>query len=132
MAEIEQEFIEYVVKALVASPEAVKVNRSVDDAGVLLELSVDSADIGKVIGRAGATAKSLRKLLGVLGAKHDQRVSLKIVEPEGSTYSHEPSTQHEPAIETPEPVVEVAEIDPEKESRAKLKKEVEELADFEI
>lgn len=83
MADLDKEFVEYVVKALVTKPEAVVVNRSVDDMGVLLELTVDPSDMGKVIGKAGATAKSIRTLLRVLGAKNDARVNLKIVEPEG-------------------------------------------------
>jgi predicted RNA-binding protein YlqC (UPF0109 family) len=83
MADVDKEFVEYVVKSLVSKPEAVQVNRSVDDMGVLLELSVDPADMGKVIGKAGATAKSIRTLLRVLGAKNDARVNLKIVEPDG-------------------------------------------------
>jgi len=85
MPELDREFVEYVAKALVTRPEAVKVTRSVDDLGVLLELEVDPDDMGKIIGRAGATAKSLRTLLRVLGAKDDERVNLKIIEPEGGT-----------------------------------------------
>ncbi len=84
MADLDQQFVEYVVKALVEKPDAVQVVRSVDDMGVLLELTVDPDDMGKVIGKAGATAKSIRTLLRVLGAKNDERVNLKIVEPEGS------------------------------------------------
>jgi predicted RNA-binding protein YlqC (UPF0109 family) len=84
MPEMDKEFVEYVVKALVSKPEDVKVRRSVDDMGVLLELSVNPEDMGKVIGKAGATAKSIRTLLRVLGSRNDARVNLKIVEPEGS------------------------------------------------
>jgi predicted RNA-binding protein YlqC (UPF0109 family) len=83
MQELDKEFVEYVVRALVNHPEAVVVKRSVDDMGVLLELSVDPEDMGKVIGKAGATAKSLRTLLRVLGSRNDARVNLKIIEPEG-------------------------------------------------
>jgi len=83
MQELDKEFVEYVVKALVSHPEAVEVTRSVDDMGVLLELTVDPEDMGKVIGKAGATAKSLRTLLRVLGSRNDARVNLKIIEPEG-------------------------------------------------
>jgi uncharacterized protein len=84
MADMDKEFVEYVVKALVTHPEDVKVRRSVDDMGVLLELSVHPEDMGKVIGKAGATAKSIRTLLRVLGSRSDARVNLKIVEPDGS------------------------------------------------
>lgn len=82
--EMDKEFVEYVVKALVNHPEDVHVRRSVDDMGVLLELSVHPEDMGKVIGKAGATAKSIRTLLRVHGSRNDARVNLKIVEPDGS------------------------------------------------
>src|ERR1700683_3332010 len=84
MPEMDQEFVEYVVKALVAHHEDVHVSRAVDDMGVLLELTVNPDDMGKVIGKAGATAKSIRTLLRVLGSRNDARVNLKIIEPEGS------------------------------------------------
>lgn len=82
--EMDQAFVEYVVRAIVDNPDAVVVTRSIDDRGVLLELSVDPEDMGKIIGKAGATAKALRTLLRVLGAKSDARFNLKIVEPEGA------------------------------------------------
>lgn len=97
MADLDQQFVEYVVKALVENPDAVKVERSVDDMGTLLELTVDPADMGKVIGKAGATAKSIRTLLRVLGAKSDERVNLKIVEPEGS---ERPAREEQPQEDT--------------------------------
>ncbi len=102
MADLDKEFVEYVVKALVTQPDAVVVNRSVDDMGVLLELTVDPADMGKVIGKAGATAKSIRTLLRVLGAKNDARVNLKIVEPEGVNVPAEAAV--EPAAEEGAPL----------------------------
>ncbi len=80
----DQEFVEYVVKQLVDNPDKVVITRTVDDRGVLLELSVDPSDMGKIIGKAGATAKSIRTLLRVLGAKDEARYNLKISEPEGS------------------------------------------------
>ncbi len=82
------EFLEFVVKALVEKPEAVKINRTVDEMGVLLSLSVDPADMGKVIGRAGNTAKAIRTLLKVVGMKNNARVNLKINEPEGGSMGH--------------------------------------------
>ncbi len=81
MAERDQEFLEYIVGAIVDKPEAVSINRTVDERGVLLELTVDPEDMGKIIGKAGATAKAIRTLLRVLGAKHDARFNLKIIEP---------------------------------------------------
>mgnify|MGYP001606262435 FL=1 len=82
--EKDQEFVEYVVKEIVSKPEAVNVVRSIDEKGVLLSLTVDPDDMGVIIGKEGKTAKSIRTLLRVLGAKNDSRVNLKIVEPEGS------------------------------------------------
>ncbi|MBI3120116.1 MAG: KH domain-containing protein [Candidatus Kerfeldbacteria bacterium] len=80
----DQEFVEYVVKSLVDNPEAVRTERTVDEMGVLITLHVDPQDLGQVIGRSGQTAKSLRTLLRVVGAKNQARVNLKIYEPEGS------------------------------------------------
>ncbi len=78
------EFIEQIVKMLVDNPEAVKVERKVDEMGVLVSLDVDPKDMGIVIGREGQTAKALRTLLRVIGAKNNARVNLKINEPEGT------------------------------------------------
>ena len=110
MADLDQQFVEYVVKSLVENPDAVEVERSVDDMGVLLELTVDPDDMGKVIGKAGATAKSIRTLLRVLGAKSDERVNLKIVEPEGSERPERSAREEAPVEEasTEEDDVEVA------------------------
>ena len=85
MAEKDQEFVEYVVKAIVEMPDKVQVERKIDERGVLLELTVDPADMGKIIGKDGRTAKAVRTLLRVLGAQNDARVNLKIIEPEGGT-----------------------------------------------
>lgn len=82
--EQDQQFLDYVVKALVDHPEDVKISRVVDQMGVLLTLSVHKDDMGKVIGRSGATAKAIRTVLRVVGMKNDARVNLKIEEPEGS------------------------------------------------
>lgn len=77
---IDQQFIEYIVKSLVGKPEAVKVDRRIDEKGVLLELTVDPEDLGRVIGKRGSTAQSLRTLLRALGTKNDARYNLKIVD----------------------------------------------------
>jgi len=84
MSERDQDFLEVVVKALVDNPEAVKISRNVDEMGVLLSLEVDPQDLGQIIGRQGQTAKAIRTLLRVVGAKNQARVNLKIIEPEGS------------------------------------------------
>src|SRR5438105_14786571 len=77
---IDQQFIEYIVKSLVNNPDAVKIDRTIDEKGVLLELTVDPEDIGRVIGKRGATAQSLRTLLRALGTKNDARYNLKIID----------------------------------------------------
>lgn len=79
----DQEFVEFVVKSIVDRPEEVKTERSVDEMGVLIVLKVNTQDLGQVIGRQGQTAKSIRTLLRVVGAKNHARVNLKIYEPEG-------------------------------------------------
>ena len=89
----DKEFVEYVVKALVDNVEKVSVERRVDEMGVLITLSVDPLDMGKVIGRDGATAKALRTLLRVVGMKNNARVNLKINEPEGRAPKNESTVQ---------------------------------------
>lgn len=81
----DQEFLDYVVKALVDQPDKVVIDRKVDEMGVLLTLSVSRDDMGKVIGRQGNTAKAIRTLLRVIGMKTNARVNLKINEPEGGS-----------------------------------------------
>ncbi len=80
----DQQFLEYVIKALVDNPDQVKIVRTVDEMGVLMTLEVGAADMGKVIGRSGNTAKAIRTLLRVVGMKNNSRVNLKINEPEGA------------------------------------------------
>lgn len=87
--ENDQKFVEDVVKAIVDTPDKVSTERTIDEMGVLIKLTVDPSDMGKVIGKDGKTAKSIRTLLRVLGAKNNARVNLKIVEPEGSEQKHE-------------------------------------------
>ena len=79
----DKEFLEMVVKALVENPADVVIDRTVDEMGVLLTMSVNPTDMGKIIGRQGNTAKAIRTLLRVVGMKHNARVNLKINEPEG-------------------------------------------------
>lgn len=82
----DQEFLEYVIKAIVDFPDDVKVERTVDERGVLITLDVNQKDMGMVIGRQGTTAKAIRTLLRVVGARNDSRVNLKINEPAGSNF----------------------------------------------
>ena len=94
MTTIDQQFVEYIVKTLVNNPEKVTVERKIDEKGVLLSLSVDPEDVGRVIGRRGATTQSIRTLLRALGTKNDARYNLKIVNtdaPEGEAEAKAPS-----------------------------------------
>ena len=77
-------FLEYIVKALVDNPNDVKIDRTVDEMGVLITMTVNRDDMGKIIGRQGNTAKAIRTLLRVIGMKNNARVNLKINEPAGS------------------------------------------------
>ncbi len=93
---IDQQFIEYIVKSVVGNPDAVSIKRTIDEKGVLLELTVDQEDLGRVIGKRGATAQSLRTLLRALGTKNDARYNLKIVDvgdPRPPRSSDEPSAK---------------------------------------
>lgn len=102
----DQAFVEYVVKAMVDHPEDVSSDRTVDEMGVLITLKVNQEDLGQIIGRQGQTAKSLRTLLRVVGAKHHARVNLKIFEPEGSR-----KMRHEAAPQAQDGVVESPAMD---------------------
>lgn len=83
MPEQDQEFVEHIVKSIVDNPDDVKTERKIDEMGVLISLTVNPADMGKVIGKEGRTAKAIRTLLRVLGARNNARVNMKILEPGG-------------------------------------------------
>ena len=93
MSSIDQQFVEYIVKSLVEKPDAVTIERRIDEKGVLLELTVDPEDLGRVIGKRGATAQSLRTLLRALGTKNDARYNLKIVDVTGGQGAVTKTTQ---------------------------------------
>ena len=112
--EADQEFVEYIVTQLVTKPEAVETKRSIDELGVLIELMVDREDMGVVIGKEGKTAKAIRTLLRVMGAKYDSRINLKIVEPEGGEPRPPREEKHEESKEETE-VEEVKEAEPTSE-----------------
>ena len=94
-----QEFLEFLIKAIVDHPEEVKIDRKVDEMGVLLSLKVNPQDMGQVIGRQGSTAKAIRSLLRIVGVKNNARVNLKIEEPEGSTRLNQPSESVQKVVE---------------------------------
>ena len=104
----DQEFVEFIVKSIVDNPNDVKIERTVDEMGVLISLTINPADMGQIIGRQGSTAKSIRTLLRVIGAKNNARVNFKIVEPEGSTRperTERPETTDAPQTQDVEDVV---------------------------
>ena len=94
-ASVDREFLEYLVKSIVDHPDDVKVDRKVDEMGVLLSLKVNAMDMGQVVGRQGATAKAIRSLLRIVGIKNNARVNLKIEEPDGSTRGLRPKAEPE-------------------------------------
>ncbi len=132
MSTIDQQFVEYIVKSLVGHPDDVVVERIIDEKGVLLTLTVNPEDLGRVIGRRGITAQSLRSLLRALGTKNTARYNLKIVnnDQDGDVVM----SPDDPAVDnvdnsTDEPVDnEAAESDFAKKSR----KELAELDDLDI
>jgi predicted RNA-binding protein YlqC (UPF0109 family) len=143
---IDQQFIEYIVKSLVSQPDKVKIERRIDEKGVLLELTVDPEDLGRVIGKRGATAQSLRTLLRALGTKNDARYNLKIVDtgrPAGS-YSGSGSSDDQAAsssTDADEPtngdddIVAAADEEATEDHNSvvsKTRKELEELDDLDV
>jgi uncharacterized protein len=142
---IDQQFVEFIVKSLVNNPDGVRIDRRIDEKGVLLELTVDAEDLGRVIGKRGATAQSLRTLLRALGTKNEARYNLKIVDvdrPEGernvsssaavsddgdttsaaTTSSDDDDTMDEPTATKPK----------ESDSIARTRKELADLDDLDI
>jgi len=133
--EKDQEFVEYVVKEIVSNKDAVKVERTIDEKGVLLSLTVDPADMGVIIGKEGKTAKSIRTLLRVLGAKNDSRVNLKIIEPEGSERPQRAERQEAASEDSAkEPVTEETEVKEEVVEEVPAEEEAEEepMADLDL
>lgn len=125
---IDQQFVEFIVKSLVSHPDRVEITRTIDEKGVLLELTVDPEDLGRVIGKRGATAQSLRTLLRALGTKNDARYNLKIVD-NGEQPSGSMTTQPSVPKEITEDTQEEAE---ENSVVSKTRKELDELDDLDI
>lgn len=134
MPTIDQQFVEFIVKSLVNKPENVIIERRIDEKGVLLELTVDPDDLGRIIGKRGATAQSLRTLLRALGTKNDARYNLKIVDndlPEGQR--QQPTASDDQANSGK--VVDDATDQPVEESEStatRTRKELAELDDLDI
>ena len=144
MATIDQQFVEYIVKTLVNNPDKVAVERKIDEKGVLLSLTVDPSDVGRVIGKRGVTAQAIRVLLRALGTKQDARYNLKIVntDEEGNPLREEKSeekpAEKEAEVEEVEEEVEDVEEEPEEEEEEssglaeKTRAELADLDDLDI
>ena len=132
MATIDQQFVEYIVKTLVNNPDKVVVDRKIDEKGVLLSLTVDPEDVGRVIGKRGVTAQSIRMLLRALGTKQDARYNLKIVNTDEEGGVHEHHHEEAPKETAEEAVDEVEENEEEgtAESSELAEKTRAELADL--
>lgn len=124
MSSIDQQFVEYIVKSLVGQPDAVSIKRTIDEKGVLLELTVDPEDLGRVIGKRGATAQSIRSLLRALGTKNEARYNLKIVDNgvQGPRQSSDSDNKASSPAETP---IESSVV-------SNTRKELEELDDLDV
>lgn len=135
MSSIDQQFVEYIVKSLVGNPDAVSLSRRIDEKGVLLELTVDPEDLGRVIGKRGSTAQSLRTLLRALGTKHDARYNLKIVDVTGEGTIDPTVTDTETGAPADVPVAAVASNDDADDSddvAARTRRELKDLDDLDI
>jgi predicted RNA-binding protein YlqC (UPF0109 family) len=147
MSTIDQQFIEFIVKSLVGNPDDVSVERIIDEKGVLLSLTVNPEDLGRVIGKRGVTAQSLRTLLRALGTKNDARYNLKIVNSDGGrdenfassddaaapaapVASDDADASDEPVQSLPEETVDNE--DTESDYAKKSRKELAELDDLDI
>lgn len=126
MSTIDQQFIEYIVKSVVGHPDDVIVDRIIDEKGVLLSLTVNPEDLGRVIGKRGITAQSLRTLLRALGTKNDARYNLKIVNNDGDTGELVSTVSEDVDTPTDEPV------DKSSDYTKKTRAELAELDDLDI
>src|SRR5688572_10884818 len=134
MSSIDQQFVEYIVKSLVSKPDDVIVERRIDEKGVLLELTVDPEDLGRVIGKRGATAQSIRTLLRALGTKNDARYNLKIVDNDGDAVSQMSSSVSSLPDDSGKPVDDSTDepVEDENSVVSRTRKELAELDDLRI
>lgn len=132
MSSIDQQFVEYIVKSLVGNPDAVSLSRRIDEKGVLLELTVDPEDLGRVIGKRGSTAQSLRTLLRALGTKYDARYNLKIVDVTGEGTADSDSIAAEVGAPAAAPVTTTAASEDDDDVAARTRRELKDLDDLDI
>src|SRR6478735_6938488 len=131
-ATIDQQFVEYIVKSLVGHPDDVTVERIIDEKGVLLTLTVNPDDLGRVIGKRGVTAQSLRTLLRALGTKNDARYNLKIVNNDGQTGASISSDDTDTRSDEPVESSTDEAVDNSSDFTKKARKELAELDDLDI
>jgi uncharacterized protein len=133
MSTIDQQFVEYIVKSLVGHPDDVQVDRIIDEKGVLLTLTVHPEDLGRVIGKRGVTAQSLRTLLRAFGTKNDARYNLKIVNTDDEGYANTQQNDGDGGV-ADEPVNNSTDEGVENESSLtkSTRKELAELDDLDI
>ncbi|MBR2795948.1 KH domain-containing protein [Candidatus Saccharibacteria bacterium] len=133
MATIDQQFVEYIVKTLVNNPDKVAVERKIDEKGVLLSLTVDPEDVGRVIGKRGVTAQAIRVLLRALGTKQDARFNLKIVNTDEGDAGQTTSVKTNDETITSEADISETEVDAETSELAeKTRAELADLDDLDI
>ncbi len=137
MSTIDQQFIEYIVKSVVGHPDDVVVERVIDEKGVLLTLTVNPEDLGRVIGKRGVTAQSLRTLLRALGTKNDARYNLKIVNNDGQTGAvissdDQPQDAHVSTVDEVVETVTDEAVDNSSDYTKKTRQELAELDDLDI
>jgi len=129
---IDQQFIEYIVKSVVGNPDDVVVERRIDEKGVLLELTVNPEDLGRVIGKRGATAQSIRTLLRALGTKNDARYNLKIVDNGPAPEDRPSSSSNSNSSSDDDDVTTQLSDDDQDDVVSKTRKELEELDDLDV
>ncbi len=88
-----KEFVAYIVKNLVDNPDKVKINEIGGTQTLIIELSVEKSDIGKIIGKRGKTINAIRTLLMSVASRNGLRVNLEILE-EGDNNAHEKEDTH--------------------------------------
>lgn len=132
MSSIDQQFVEYIVKSLVGNPDAVSLSRRIDEKGVLLELTVDPEDLGRVIGKRGSTAQSLRTLLRALGTKYDARYNLKIVDVTGEGAADPEIAAVEDGTPAADPALATSTSSDDDDVAARTRRELKDLDDLDI
>jgi len=82
-----EQYLKVILEPLLVNPKDLVITSSNDELGVLLSVSCNRSDMGMIIGKAGETAKALRQLVRIAGYRENSRVSIKINEPDGSSYA---------------------------------------------